>query len=107
MNIKPDLVDIQLNNRVSNTLDEYKTENYWEPVRDSYYHIWNKIVKPNFIYILIIIIAIFFLINRYMKVKDKKKNGKLNVDKKKINNDNDFINIYNTEKNRLYEPNIN
>lgn len=103
--LKPNLVDPILNQKIIKTLKP-TVPDYWEPTKKGCNTLYQKYVKPNLKFIIILLILIFILLYRYRLIKNRRLNKP-----KKIENRNDysdyFINDYMKQKDEYHEKKIN
>lgn len=97
--IKPDLVgDISLQ-RVMGDIDA-QNEDYWGPVKDASKGFYDRVIKGNWMFVVLIFIIVLLIAWRYRYVKHKKEDKKIDT---VLEN---YIKMYNKKKDMLGEPRI-
>ena len=115
MRHKPNLIDPIFQKKIVTRLTPPPLEDYWAPTKDHAHSIWQNIIKPHILLMLVIICIIIFLLHRYLNIKKKKhdeplKTTKDNLFENKYSNnkeEDDFklmLYLYNKQKDSLREP---
>jgi len=116
--LKPNLIDSTLRDKIIKTLNPPK-EDYWAPTKTSVKSIFEKYIKPNYLFFLIILVLIFFLIYRYRIVKADREKAEMEKYYKSIQDTNSLppssqveqldtasilLHLYNLQKENMREP---
>lgn len=97
--LKPDLVDAEMQKKVAELLESPK-EDYWGPTKDVITKVFNRWIKPNWAFWLIVLGLILFLIWRYRYVRRKKKYDK------PVTQLDLLLEAYRKQQEALHEPKI-
>lgn len=98
-NLKPDLVDDEIRNRVAQILDSPK-EDYWGPAKVAATNVYQSWIKDNWGFLLLMAGLILFLIWRYRYVKRRKKYAKTETAADRI------MEAYRKQQEKMHEPKI-
>jgi len=71
---KPQLIDPTVQERILRTL-QGPTVDYWEPVKNIWQYFYEKYIKPNIWYVIIILTIALLLFYRYRSVQNKRENN--------------------------------
>jgi len=102
--LKPNLIDPILNQKIIKTLKP-NIPDYWEPTKKSCNTFYQKYIKPNLKFIVILILLLLVLLYRYRSIKNRRINKTKNIN---ANNDfaSYFIDTYSKEKEESRDKNI-
>lgn len=103
--LKPNLVDPILNQKIVKTLKP-NISDYWEPTKKGCNTVYQKYIKPNLKFIIILIILLIILLYRYRSIKNKRL-----YKPKKMEYQNNYseylIDNYKRQKDEYHEKKIN
>lgn len=105
--LKPNLLDPAIEKRIIKTLRP-EQEDYWEPTKNTFQSIYSDYIQPNIYFVIFLVLVFLLLLYRYRIIQ---KNRNENYYEQPIIQppvvNNNFIDLYNMEKEQLMDMEIN